>query len=163
MKKSRYKLISTIIVLTIIDQVIKYIVIINKGNMPISIIKNIIQLNYVENFGVAFGIASGGKTIFIIANIIIMGIILKFLFTQTANLSNIKKFFLSIIIAGGMGNLIDRVFRGFVIDYIDFSKIINYPVFNFADIMIVIGTIGFAIFIAKDMINDKKENKKRIE
>ena len=160
MKKDKYRLISTIIVLTIIDQVIKYIISINKENMPISIIKNIIQLNYVENFGVAFGIASGGKSIFIIANIIIIGIILKFLFTQSTSLNNIKKFFLSIIISGGIGNLIDRVFRGFVIDYIDFSQIVNYPVFNFADIMIVIGTIIFAIFIIKDMINDKKENKK---
>lgn len=161
MKKEKYKFFITTIILVVIDQILKFIVICNRDVLPIQVIKNVVQFSYQENFGIAFGIAAGGRSIFIIVNLVIIGIIIKFLSTQMTNLSELKKILLSIIIAGGIGNLIDRIFRGYVIDYIDFTQIINFPIFNFADIMIVIGTIGFAIVIIKDMIRENKENKKQ--
>ena len=161
MKNDKFKLAFLIFVLTLIDQIAKYFMIIKKDIMPIDVIKNMIQLNYVENYGIAFGMARGSRSIFIIASIIIIGIIIKFLFTQSRSLNRTKKILIAVIISGGIGNLIDRIFRGFVIDYIDITKVINYPVFNLADIMIVIGVIVFAIYIIKDIIteNNEKENK----
>ena len=163
MKSNIYKFIIVIFFLVVVDQLIKYIVNLNNFNMPINIINGIVQLNYVQNFGIAFGIAKGGKAIFIIVNIIIIGIIFKILFTQSNKLNYRKKILISVILAGGIGNLIDRIFRGYVIDYIDITQMINYPVFNFADIMIVLGTVGICIFIIKDIINENNINKKKEE
>lgn len=160
MKKEKYKIIIIIISLAIIDQVIKSFIICNREYLPIRVIKSVLQINYIENYGMAFGMATGRKVIFIIGSLVIIGIIIKFLFTQLKNLSKIKINFLSIIISGGLGNLLDRIFRGYVVDYIDFTQIINFPVFNFADVMIVLGVICFAIVIIKDMINENKEKKK---
>ena len=158
MKKEKRKILVIIIFLTIIDQLIKFIIIFNNEILPIQIINNVLQISYHENFGMAFGIATKSRIMFIIVNIIIIGIVSKFLFTQEANLSKSKEILLSMIVAGGIGNLIDRVFRGYVIDYIDFTPITNYPIFNFSDIIIVIGTAIFAILIIGDMI---RENKKK--
>ena len=55
---------------------------------------------------------------------------------------------LAMVLAGGFGNLIDRIFRGFVVDFIDVSELINFPNFNFADIFIVLGWILLALFFA---------------
>lgn len=159
MKKDKIKFVIIIFTLIIIDQIIKYFISINNNYMPIPIIKNVLQINYIQNFGIAFGFARDSKSILVIANFIIIGVILKFLFTQSKNLNNIKKCLLAIIVAGGIGNLIDRIFRGYVVDYIDITPIINYPVFNFADILIVIGIVCFAIYVIKDIIDENKENK----
>ena len=157
MNKQKNKTIIEIIILALIDQIIKLAIFANKEFLPIQVINNILKINYVENFGVAFGLAKGDRIIFIIINVIIIGIIMKFLFTQTEGLSKTKKISFIIISSGGIGNLIDRIFRGYVIDYIDFSQMINFPVFNLADIMIVVGTIYIAFIILFDLI---KENKK---
>ena len=64
-----------------------------------------------------------------------------------------KKVYIGLLflIAGGISNLIDRVFRGFVVDYIDFTQIIDFPVFNLADIVLVVGWILLIIGILKDI------------
>ncbi len=64
---------------------------------------------------------------------------------------------LGLILAGGIGNLIDRIFRGFVVDYIDISPLIKYPVFNIADVCIVIGCIAIAINLVVNIIRDRKK------
>jgi len=68
----------------------------------------------------------------------------------------------SLILAGGIGNLIDRIFRGYVIDYIDISKIFSYPVFNFADICIVIGVILVIIIIIINTIKSQESINERV-
>lgn len=102
--------------------------------------------------------AKGGVIVFVIINFIIIGIVLKLLFANNENKSKIKTICFTLISAGGIGNLIDRIFRGYVIDYIDFSQIVNFPIFNFADIMIVTGTIGIAFFIIWELIKEKDKN-----
>ena len=158
LKKEKILLIIEIIILIIIDQIIKFLVFSNKQELPIKLINNILNLNYVENFGIAFGMAKGGLIIFIVINVIIIGIIFKYLFFSKEELSKIKAICLTIISAGGIANLIDRIFRGYVIDYIDFSQIINFPVFNFADILIVSGSIGIACIIILEIIKESKND-----
>lgn len=147
MKKEKYKYVIEIIILVLIDQILKFIILENKHFFPIQIINNLLKLTYVENFGIAFGLATGGRIFFIIINLILIGIIISYLFAKKSSLNKYKKISLTLISAGGIANLIDRIYRGYVIDYIDFSQIFDFPVFNFADIIIVVGTIFLAFFI----------------
>lgn len=121
------------------------------------IIQNIFYFTYVENRGAAFGIFQGNKFFLIFVTSISIIIVIFYIFYK-----NIKDkfllFSLNTIIAGGIGNLIDRVFRGYVIDYID-VKIINFAIFNFADICVVLGTIFLISYI---LLSDYKNNKNSI-
>lgn len=88
------------------------------------------------------------QIIIIIANIIIIYLLLNFLIKNYKNLVEKVKLFIILIISGGISNLIDRTFRGYVVDYIDINQIINYPIFNIADIFIVLGIaliIGYIV------------------
>lgn len=154
MKKNFLK----ITILVIIDQFIKFIITntIAKTGENIIILPNILNLNYVENTGGAFGVFL--TRIFLIGvDLLIIFVILKIILTQSNELDEKTNLGLLLIFAGGTSNLIDRIFRGYVIDYIDFTKIINYPVFNLADVYICIGIILLMIIIIKDTIK-KQEN-----
>ena len=69
---------------------------------------------------------------------------------------------MSLILAGGFANLIDRIVRGYVIDYIDITKLFNYPVFNFADICIVIGVILVFIIIIINTIKSQENINEKV-
>lgn len=138
-----------IILIILSDQAIKNQVIIN-GNGEI--LSNILKITYTENTGGAFNIGEGNINFLIIANILILGI-LTFL---SIHLNKGLTLSISLIIAGGLGNLIDRIIRGFVVDYIDITNIISFPIFNLADIFIVIGTIILIIQIFIKELNNKE-------
>ena len=153
MKKNILK----IIVLIVIDQLIKVIVLntIGKTGDNILVIPNLLQITYVENFGAAFGVFV--TRIFLIAvNLLIIFVVAKLLFSKKYKWDNKSSLGLSLILAGGIGNLIDRVFRGYVIDYIDITEVINYPVFNFADICIVVGVIILFVMIIVNTIKTQE-------
>jgi len=78
---------------------------------------------------------------------------------QKDNINNITYIVLTTILTGGIGNFIDRVFRGYVVDFIDINQIINFPIFNFADIYIVCGWIVLAFIFAKNTIEIRNEIK----
>ena len=71
----------------------------------------------------------------------------KFISSKKDEINIVILISISLIIAGGLGNLIDRIFRGYVIDYIDINPLFKYPVFNIADIFVVLGTILLCIYI----------------
>ena len=77
--------------------------------------------------------------------------------------NNLSLLSFSLILGGAVGNLIDRIFRGRVIDFIDISPVFNFPTFNIADILVVIGWIAFAlnmaIYTTRELKNLKKELK----
>ena len=153
MKKNILK----IIVLIAIDQLIKVIVFntIGKTGDSILVIPNFLQITYVENFGAAFGVFV--TRIFLIAvNLLIIFVVAKLLFSKKYKWDNKSSLGLSLILAGGIGNLIDRVFRGYVIDYIDITQVINYPVFNFADICIVVGVMLIMIMIIVNTLKSQE-------
>ena len=81
-----------------------------------------------------------------------LGIIIKFMINQKDNIDNITYIVLTTVLAGGFGNLIDRIFRGHVVDFIDITDVINFPKFNFADIYIVCGWIALAFIFAKNTL-----------
>ena len=119
----------------------------------ISVIENVFNLTYVENRGAAFGLFQNNQIVFVIVAIIATIVGLYFLHSKKLN-SKLCKFSIVLIIAGALGNLIDRIRLDFVVDYFDFIFIWNY-VFNLADCFIVVGTILLCIYI---LISDK-ENK----
>lgn len=150
--KKNIILIILTIILIIIDQIIKLNVFNKLYNSSISVINGVLSLTYIQNTGGAYGVGTGNIVSFIIVNIIVIGLIIRFLILKNNQISNSIRIGLFMIIAGGLSNLIDRIYRGFVIDYIDFSKLIKFPIFNFADVCIVIGCIILIISIIKSSI-----------
>ncbi|MEG6566227.1 signal peptidase II [Thermoanaerobacterium saccharolyticum] len=128
----------TVILAILIDQISKYFVV--RYLKPIGtfpIIDNVFNFTYVENKGAAFGILQNKTLLFIIITIIV-GTILVYSIINVPS-STFYKFTLSMILGGAIGNLIDRVRLGYVVDFIDFRF---FPaVFNLADSMIVVGAI----------------------
>jgi len=154
MKKNIFK----IIILVIIDQIIKLIAIgtIGKTGNSIAIIPNFLHLTYFENIGAAFGIFI--SRIFLIGvDVLLIYVLVKLLRSKKEEINDRVKFGISLVLAGGIGNLIDRIFRGKVIDYIDLTKKFNFPIFNFADVCIFIGVLIIMITIM--IITVKKQEK----
>lgn len=137
-----------IVTLIAIDQFTKYLAIKYLAvGTPIVFIDNFLQLNYTENFGAAWSILQNNPMILTILSILIIVGVISFKVKEKAK--GILNISLNLIIAGALGNLIDRLFRGYVIDFIDikFGNFYDYPVFNFADVFIVIGTFIFAYLV----------------
>lgn len=153
MKRKTFFLIT--IILIFIDQIIKYFVVINKNLLPQNIIKNILNFTYCENRGIAFGIGSGHVFSFsIITGIAIIFIIIAICINYK-KLDKLSALGISLFLSGGIGNFIDRTFRGYVIDFIDFRELINFPIFNFADICVVIGVVFIGIYFIKCIRSEK--------
>ena len=140
-----------------LDQLFKYLVeIFLKPVGTVEIIPNLFSLTYVENRGAAFGIMSDMRWIFIVFSIIVIIALLVIVFRYKVK----NKLFLTavvLLIGGGIGNLIDRILYGFVIDYLSLSFF--PPVCNFADYCITAGTVLlliYLLFYSKFFKSDKK-------
>ena len=128
-----------------LDQVIKHWALNSLKDMEtVPVIKNIFNLTYVENRGAAFGMLQNNQTIFILVAAIASIFGLYYLHTKKVN--NLGKIGILLVISGAIGNLIDRVRLGFVVDYLDFHIIWSY-VFNLADCFVVVGTILLCLYI----------------
>jgi len=130
------------------DQISKYFITMNlKGNPPIELIKNILQFYYHENRGAAFGILQGQTIFFVFIAIVVFGVMSFIIYKIPSQRKYIKlNIALVLILAGAIGNTLDRVIKGFVTDFIYF-KIIEFPIFNVADIYITIATFAIIIMI----------------
>tara|TARA_A100001035_G_scaffold267700_1_gene251873 strand:+ start:237 stop:695 length:459 start_codon:yes stop_codon:yes gene_type:complete len=131
-----YILISLFIILT--DQLTKYII---NNNYYSFVNKDFIlfKFDYVKNFGAAFNLFSGSRIFLSIVSFTIAIVLLYIIFNKN-NLSKIDLLSLCFILGGTIGNGIDRIFKGYVIDFINLN-FINFPVFNVADISINIGLL----------------------
>lgn len=161
MKKlnKKYAIAIFVVILILLDQLSKILILANKDKLPINVINNVFMISYVENSGMAFGIKVSNLWSFIVVNVVILGIITKFMHSQLSKLNNKTIVILSFVLAGGISNVIDRIFRGYVVDFLDITPLVNFPVFNFSDIMIVVAVIIFLIIMIKNIIKDnRKEN-----
>lgn len=137
-----------VVILVALDQLIKYACV-QKLIAPVTIIPHFIELLYVENRGAAFGIMENNKIFLLfVPMILIIGMILYYFQLSTSKVDKINKIGLLLIISGAIGNLIDRIFRGYVVDMFHFT-LFEFPVFNFADILVVCGAfiIIFSTFL----------------
>lgn len=135
-----------VIFAVVLDQVTKYLARLHlKSIGSIPIIPHIFHLTYTENRGAAFGILQNQRWFFIIITIIVGGAIIYYLFTYSGE-TLILTVSLSMILGGAIGNLIDRIRFGYVVDMLHFT-LIDFPVFNVADSFMVIGTILMAYYL----------------
>ena len=153
MKLKKIILCSSIGVL--LDQVIKFLITFLPINIKFTIIPHFFYITHIHNDGADCNIFSGYRLFLISITLLILLIIFKYI--EKNNLKKIEKISFILIISGIIGNLIDRIFRGYVIDYLEFHIInYNFPVFNIADSMII---IGFIIFLIKGDLNGKNSSK----
>ena len=148
------KFLSIIILMLGLDQVSKWLVrdAMNLGQ-SIPIISSLMSLTYIENRGAAFGIMAGGRVLFIALTFLLLAFLLWYRH-QNKHQSFLLEISTGLIIAGALGNLIDRIVKGSVTDFIDFHF---FPIFNVADIAVTCGVFLMAVFIFKD--ENKSRNK----
>lgn len=138
------------VVMLLIDQIIKQFVYINRPQ--IILIPRWFEITYAENTGTLFGMAQGSNLILIILALIIISLILYIIFKKTKKYSFDRKLW-QLILAGGISNIIDRIFRGFVIDYVSLKF---FGVCNIADFCIVSGVILLTLNEIRNLKGNKK-------
>lgn len=142
--------------LVLADQLIKLWVLAALPGAPsVTLIPGLLQLTYVENRGAAFGIFQGRVGLLSIVTLAVIAVAVWLLVSGKIR-HKLAMWSVGLIVAGGLGNLIDRIFRAFVVDYLDVSPLFHFPVFNFADCCVVVGTILLAVWLLFLEGRDKK-------
>lgn len=156
-KKKRRLLITDLIfliLLVFLDQYTKYIAVLRLKNQPaFNIINGVLEFNYLENRGAAFGMLQNQKFFFVFVAVVFLGVIGYVLIKVPDDKKYTRLHFLLILIAGGaIGNLIDRLRLDYVVDFI-YIVLINFPIFNVADMYVTFSAVLLVIqvlFIYKD-------------
>ncbi len=149
-----------VIVLVILDQITKWQALTKlKPIKNTVVIKGFLDFTFVENRGAAFGILSGRRVFFILLTVVVAaGIIYSFYKLPKTREYNWLKCGLVLVLSGAIGNVIDRAVRGYVVDFLEVT-FIKWPVFNLADIYVVVGAC-FILFLSLFVI--KEEEKKEV-
>lgn len=145
-----------IFILTFLDQGSKYFVLTRLKNTPdIILIPGVLQLHYLENRGMAFGLFEGKIPVFVILCVLFFCVFFYVYARIPRTGYYLPLTITSLIMASGaLGNFIDRVFRKYVVDFIYFS-LIDFPVFNMADIYVVCSGILLVILVCFKYKNDE--------
>ena len=146
MEKKYVVVFSTALIIVLIDQLSKFFVRTNfQLSQSIPIINNIFHLTYIQNTGAGFGILKAQALILIFISVAVIGIIL-YNFDKIKNNETLLQILAGFVLGGTIGNLIDRLAYGHVMDFLDFQI---WPIFNFADSFVTIGIIGLIIYLWK--------------
>lgn len=145
-----------IAVLTAVDLILKYIVTITiKANGPVKFLFGAFQLRYTENTGAAFSSFSDDTVLLTVITAVILAGCLIMLLSK-----KVKPLFMNIclmlVVAGGTGNLIDRIRFGYVIDFIE-PLFIDFAVFNFADCCITVGAFMMIAYEIYELVSERKK------
>lgn len=150
------------IALILIDQIIKYWVVVEL--MPVRVMDfikfgdfQVLGLRYAQNDGAAFSSFSGARYFLIIFNIVIMIALIIFTF-RMGNKNKLLLVSVMMVVSGGIGNIIDRIRLGYVIDYLE-VRFFDFAIFNFADICVVIGACLLILYILMSEVKEKKASK----
>ena len=149
-KSKKMKLISYSLFIILLDQVSKFLVLTTLGfETSKNIIPNLLNFTLVKNRGAAFSLLSNSTSLLtiisILTSLLLIAVILRFPPRSYWNLTG-----LAYLLGGTLGNGIDRLFKGYVLDFLELVPI-NFPIFNVADISINIAIIYFIIDMIKDM------------
>lgn len=152
--------VAVIILLTVIDQLTKYVATVTvKINGPKEFLFGLFQFTYQENTGAAFSSFSNSTTLLTVATVIILIACLILLLTKKLK-SKFMNVCLVLVTAGGIGNVIDRIANGFVVDFIE-PLFIDFAVFNFADCCITVGAILMIAYQIYDIIKEHRNKSKK--
>lgn len=149
--KKKFLIIADIVIALLLlafDQFTKYLSVVHlKGKQAFVLIEGVLELDYLENRGAAFGMMQGQRWFLLLISIILVFVIGFLLFKIPTHKKYIWLHLVcAAIIAGGIGNMLDRFRLGYVIDFISFI-LINYPIFNVADCYVVVAAIGLCILL----------------
>lgn len=150
-KQKEIFVICIILIIILLDQITKIIFV-----QDMTVIKGVLNFTYTENVGGAFGIFSSSTIGIIILNLILLYMIIRFMILQRERMDKKMLISLILIVSGGISNLLDRIFRGFVVDFIDINPIFAFPIFNIADIVLVIGWILLIVNVAISTVQIKR-------
>ena len=120
----------------------------------VTFIKNVVQFNYAENEGMAFSLFSGSRWIFVALTVAACAAAMWYIFSDKCK-SLWLYWSIGVVVAGGIGNLIDRAFYGVVVDFIE-PVFIDFAIFNIADCAVSLGAVSLILYLVADML--KKEN-----
>ncbi len=141
------------IVLVFIDQLTKYYAVLYlKGQEPIVLWQQVLELHYHENDGIAFSMFAGWQWLIVPITALVMLLIFVIMWRSTMRNHWLFRTSCILILAGGIGNLIDRTVLGYVVDFI-YVRLIDFPIFNVADCCVVIGAallIVYVLFVYKE-------------
>lgn len=138
-----------IIFSVVFDQATKYWAAgVLKNGESIKVLGNFLRFTYAENKGAAFSILQDQRMFFLTITLVML-IVLGYIYFKTKNITKVSKLSIAMIVGGAIGNFIDRLLLGYVIDFIDvrFGNFYNFPIFNIADSFVVCGTILMVILI----------------
>lgn len=147
----------SILALVALDQLTKYLAtcyLAPVGSAPF--LPGIMELRYVLNDGMAFSMLSGARWLLIAVTTVAMAIMLFYLLHERKKLSRLEAFSLVLIIGGGIGNLIDRVRFGYVVDFFA-TTFVDFAIFNVADCFV---TVGVVLLMASILFQEFCKNKK---
>lgn len=145
------------LLIIVVDQSIKrYMVHLLRSQDPVQIVGELLQLTLVTNTGVAFGLFQGFSQVLSVLSAVLMLVVLFYLI-KTLGRSLIITFALSLVLGGALGNLIDRVRLGYVVDFI---KLPYWPAFNVADSCIV---VGVCVLVLHMLWEDRRQRSSRME
>ena len=138
----------SVILLILLDQLTKIWAVVRLKDQPaISLIRGEFELQYLENRGSAFGMMQGARVFFIISTIVLFLLVCVIYIRIPKEKMYLPLRVIAVLfLAGAAGNFIDRVRQGFVVDFFYFS-LINFPIFNVADIYVTTATIALIVFI----------------
>ncbi|MEE1255800.1 MAG: signal peptidase II [Lachnospiraceae bacterium] len=135
-------------ILIFLDQITKYFAIVYlKGQESLKVVDGVFEFNYLENRGAAFGMLQDQKFFFVFIAVVILAVIAYVLF-KTPNQKKYTKLHIALVFiaAGAIGNMIDRLRFDYVVDFFYFS-LINFPIFNVADIYVTCAAIYIVILL----------------
>lgn len=122
-----------------LDQVTKLLVVRHIAyGTSVPCLEGVFHLTYVQNYGAAFSFLQGQRWLFVLAFLVFVGVIAVGIRKRMLPFTRAEQWFLAAALGGGLGNLIDRLFRGYVVDMIA-ADFIRFPVFNVADCFITCG------------------------
>lgn len=147
-------------VVLVLDQLTKIWVVSGMEiSQSIPVIRNVLHMTYVQNRGMAFGLFENNRMLFMIPTVILIGAVILAI-VKLGRKNKLLDTSLGLILGGGIGNMIDRVARGFVVDFVDFCAFDFWQwVFNVADAAVVVGTVLFMIVMItdKNLFPDEKK------
>ncbi len=141
------------------DQCSKYFALKNLAEGPFNIIENFFSLTLVKNYNGAFGMFGAINNLLLPLSVIIAVICLIFMIYVKKRSYKLLSVAVSLIISGAAGNIIDRITRGYVVDFIR-VHLFDFPVFNVADILVVVGTFGAVLLLCFTKAGDIFDSKK---
>ncbi|MBR6314709.1 MAG: signal peptidase II [Clostridia bacterium] len=148
----------SVLALTGADQLIKYIVTEKlRDGAPLVLIPHVLQLHYTENDGAMMGLLQGKTTLMAVLALAVFAVLLYLVFSKKIRFGLVYCC-LAGILAGGLGNLLDRIFRGFVVDYIE-VLFVKFYIFNFADCLITVGAFLIIFYELYELIRDSRRKK----